>query len=56
MLVSAAGSRISSNQVPSSRSSGVTGILFTQRQAVSPVPPTLIEEFWAGINAATEAP
>ena len=33
--------------------SGVTGILFTQRQAVSPVPPPLIEEFWAGINAAT---
>ena len=40
----------------SSLRSGVTGILFTQRQAVSPVPPPLIEEFWAGINAATEAP
>ena len=39
----------------SSLPSGVTGILFTQRQAVSPVPPPLIEEFWAGINAATEA-
>ncbi len=37
----------------SSLSSGVTGILFTQRQAVSPVPPPLIEDFWAGINAAT---
>ena len=36
--------------------SGVTGILFTQRQAVSPVPPPLIGEFWAGINAATETP
>jgi CubicO group peptidase (beta-lactamase class C family) len=36
--------------------SGVTGILFTQRQAVSPVPPPLIEEFWAGVNAATESP
>ncbi len=40
----------------SSLRSGVTGILFTQRQAVSPVPPPLIEEFWAGINAATAAP
>jgi CubicO group peptidase (beta-lactamase class C family) len=40
----------------SSLSSGVTGILFTQRQGVSPVPSPLIEEFWAGINAATEAP
>ena len=37
----------------SSLHSGVTGILFTQRQAVSPVPPPLIGEFWAGINAAT---
>jgi hypothetical protein len=37
----------------SSLHSGVTGILFTQRQAGSPVPPPLIEEFWAGINAAT---
>ena len=35
---------------------GVTGILFTQRQAVTPEPPPLIGEFWAGINAATEAP
>ena len=40
----------------SSLRSGVTGILFTQRQAVTPVPPPLIGEFWAGINAATEAP
>jgi CubicO group peptidase (beta-lactamase class C family) len=40
----------------SSLRSGVTGILFTQRQAVSPAPPPLIGEFWAGINAAAEAP
>ena len=40
----------------SSLRSGVTGILFTQRQGVSPVPPALIGEFWAGINAATQAP
>ena len=31
---------------------GVTGILFTQRQAMSPEPPRVIQEFWAGINAA----
>jgi CubicO group peptidase (beta-lactamase class C family) len=31
----------------------VTAILFTQRQAVSTVPPPLIEHFWAGVNAAT---
>jgi CubicO group peptidase (beta-lactamase class C family) len=31
---------------------GVTGILLTQRQATSPVAPPLIEEFWAGLNAA----
>jgi CubicO group peptidase (beta-lactamase class C family) len=36
--------------------SGVTGILFTQRQATSPVPPPIVEEFWAGINAATAIP
>jgi CubicO group peptidase (beta-lactamase class C family) len=36
--------------------SGVTGILFTQRQATSPVPPPLIEDFWAGVNAATAIP
>jgi CubicO group peptidase (beta-lactamase class C family) len=40
----------------SSLHSGVTGILFTQRQATSPVPPPLIEEFWAGLNAATTSP
>jgi CubicO group peptidase (beta-lactamase class C family) len=34
---------------------GVTGILFMQRQAVSPVPPPIIQDFWAGINAATVA-
>jgi CubicO group peptidase (beta-lactamase class C family) len=31
----------------------ITAILFTQRQAISPVPPPLIENFWAGVNAAT---
>jgi CubicO group peptidase (beta-lactamase class C family) len=36
--------------------SGVTGILFTQRQVMSPVPPPIVEEFWAGINAATVTP
>jgi CubicO group peptidase (beta-lactamase class C family) len=40
----------------SSRHSGVTGILFTQREATSPVPPPLIGDFWAGVNAATAAP
>jgi CubicO group peptidase (beta-lactamase class C family) len=40
----------------SSLSSGVTGILFTQRQVTSPVPPPLIEDFWAGLNAASMAP
>ena len=29
---------------------GVTGILFTQRQATSPAPPPVIEDFWAGVN------
>jgi CubicO group peptidase (beta-lactamase class C family) len=33
--------------------SGATGILFTQRQATSPVPPPVVEDFWAGVNAAT---
>jgi CubicO group peptidase (beta-lactamase class C family) len=36
--------------------SGITGILFTQRQATSPLPPPIVEDFWAGINAATAAP
>jgi CubicO group peptidase (beta-lactamase class C family) len=40
----------------SSPRSGATGILFTQRQATSPVPPPLIEDFWAGVNAATASP
>ena len=31
----------------------ITAILFTQRQAVSPVPPPLMEHFWADVNAAT---
>lgn len=32
--------------------SGVTGILFTQRAATSPAPSRLVEDFWAGVNAA----
>jgi hypothetical protein len=36
--------------------SGLTGILFTQRQATSPEPPPVVEDFWAGVNAATAAP
>jgi CubicO group peptidase (beta-lactamase class C family) len=32
---------------------GVTGIVFTQRQAMSPAPPPVIEDFWAAVNAAT---
>jgi CubicO group peptidase (beta-lactamase class C family) len=36
--------------------SGVTGILFTQRQATSPAPPPVVEDFWAGVNAATATP
>ena len=36
--------------------SGVTGILLTQRQATSPAPPPVVEDFWAGINAATATP
>jgi CubicO group peptidase (beta-lactamase class C family) len=31
---------------------GVTGILFTQRQAVSPEPPPIVNDFWAGVNEA----
>jgi CubicO group peptidase (beta-lactamase class C family) len=37
----------------SSPRSGVTGILFTQRAATSPAPSELIEDFWAGVNAAS---
>ncbi len=33
--------------------SGVTGMVFTQRQAVSPAPPPVIEDFWTAVNAAT---
>jgi CubicO group peptidase (beta-lactamase class C family) len=33
--------------------SGVTGILFTQRQAISPAPPPVVEDFWSAVNAAT---
>jgi CubicO group peptidase (beta-lactamase class C family) len=32
---------------------GVTGILFTQRQAVSPAAPPVVEDFWTAVNAAT---
>src|SRR5438105_9179796 len=32
---------------------GVTGILFTQREATSPAPTPIYEDFWAGVNAAT---
>jgi len=32
---------------------GVTGILFTQRQMLSPEPPPVVEDFWAAVNAAT---
>jgi CubicO group peptidase (beta-lactamase class C family) len=32
---------------------GVTALLFTQRHATSPVPSSLIENFWDGVNAAT---
>jgi CubicO group peptidase (beta-lactamase class C family) len=34
---------------------GGTGILLTQRAMTSPVPPPIFEEFWTGVNAATEA-
>jgi hypothetical protein len=40
----------------SSPRSGVTGILFTQRAAMSRAPPPVIEDFWAGLNAATATP
>ncbi|MBJ7599885.1 serine hydrolase domain-containing protein [Candidatus Nephthysia bennettiae] len=33
--------------------SGVTGIMFTQRAATSPAPSPVVEDFWAGVNAAT---
>jgi CubicO group peptidase (beta-lactamase class C family) len=32
---------------------GVTGIQLTQRALNSPVPPPMVEAFWAGVNAAT---
>jgi CubicO group peptidase (beta-lactamase class C family) len=34
-------------------SSGVTGILLTQRQVTSPAPTPVVLDFWAGVNAAT---
>jgi CubicO group peptidase (beta-lactamase class C family) len=37
----------------SNPSSGVTGMAFTQRQAMSPAPPPVIEDFWTAVNAAT---
>ncbi|MDQ6615015.1 MAG: beta-lactamase family protein [Actinomycetota bacterium] len=40
----------------SNPATGVTGILFTQRAATSPAPPRVIEDFWAGVNAATGNP
>ena len=36
----------------SSPVSGVTGILFTQREATSPAPVPVISDFWAAVNAA----
>lgn len=32
---------------------GVTGILFTQRAVISPVPEPVVEDFWAAVNDAT---
>jgi CubicO group peptidase (beta-lactamase class C family) len=32
---------------------GVTGILFTQRQAMSPAPPPAVDDFYTAVNAAT---
>lgn len=32
--------------------SGVTGILFTQRAATSPVPNVVVRDFWTGVDAA----
>ena len=40
----------------SSVSSDVTGILFTQRAVTSPVPTGMVEDFWAGVNAAAGPP
>jgi CubicO group peptidase (beta-lactamase class C family) len=34
---------------------GITGILFTQRQATSPSPPPLMDHFWACLNALAAA-
>jgi CubicO group peptidase (beta-lactamase class C family) len=36
--------------------SRVTGILFTQREVTSPAPPPMVEDFWAGVNAASATP
>lgn len=32
--------------------SGLTGILFTQREATSPLPNQVVQDFWTGVNAA----
>jgi len=34
------------------RRSGVTAILFAQRQVLAPTPTPLVQDFWAGVNAA----
>jgi CubicO group peptidase (beta-lactamase class C family) len=39
----------------SNRASGITGVLFTQRQATSPAPPPLMEGFWGGLNELAAA-
>jgi CubicO group peptidase (beta-lactamase class C family) len=39
----------------SHRQSGLTGMLFTQRQANSPSPPPLMEDFWNCLNALAAA-
>jgi hypothetical protein len=39
----------------SNRASGITGVLFTQRQATSPAPPPLMEDFWGGLNELAAA-
>ncbi|HBW19012.1 MAG: hypothetical protein ACLPN6_03765 [Streptosporangiaceae bacterium] len=36
----------------SSPASGVTGIVLTQRAVTSPVPSSLVADFWAGVRTA----
>ena len=45
----------SRSQSRSNRSNGVTGILFTQREAMSPEPPPVRRDFWGAVNDATSA-